>query len=187
MKRSVIGMVLAVLVATAGLAYGKDKPLFGDIPWGSSPTNVVAGMKKVGLFFEPQAVDDGTLLFSGTMVGENTKSVAWFTTDKKLLKIVVVLITADDDVIFAFRKMKATLVGKYGAPDFGGELFIPPYFNGDGYETQALRLGKAQFFYAWGDALSLSVTETLTVSVTYESPEWSVELRRKRTTSATAF
>ena len=74
--------------------------------------------------------------------------------------------------------------------------FDSPCYEGDGYEEQALRLGKGHFFATWSwptqpenraAGLMLSVEKNLTVMLTYEPPEWEKEAERRQSKSVKDF
>jgi hypothetical protein len=92
--------------------------------------------------------------------------------------------------------MKAVLVKKYGEPTQDFAFFQRPYFEGDGYEEQAIRLGKGHFSCYWtppkdskvrGDTLALNLTERLTVKITYESSNWGEEAERRNANRTKIF
>jgi hypothetical protein len=161
---------------------------FADISWGSRKSDVVKTLTAKGYSRTPNATinKNGDLLFEGKLVGENAQILAYFSGDS-LAKIKVNLVTKDKDAIAVFRKMKNLLSKKYGVPSNDFEFFQNPYYDGDGYETQAIKLGKATFSSFWGTSLYLEITEVLTIHIHYESPEWSQEIDDRNRKAASDF
>ena len=48
-----------------------------------------------------------------------------------------------------YKIIKKDVSYVYGSPTKESELFMYPYYDGDGYEDQAIRLGKAAVFCEW--------------------------------------
>lgn len=102
----------------------------------------------------------------------------------------VIVVTPDHKAISTYDELSKTLEEKYGKPSDRYRHFTTPYFEGDGYEQQAIRLGKGLLASYWigGEgsqkekvgALGLSVTEKLTVLISYESAEWKRESDKRR-------
>ena len=95
---------------------------------------------------------------------------------------------------FIFEQMKRVLTEKYGVPVVDVERFDFPYYAADGYEEQAMALGKAHYFAGWAtnlgqasERLQLTIEKELLVGVVYESPEWDSERKRRLATADNAF
>ncbi len=102
-------------------------------------------------------------------------------------KIVVTILTPDQHARETYKDMKQTLTTKYGPPQQAFEFFSDPYYEGDGYEDQAIKLGKGHFGAFWDNGLQLNVTEKLNLNVAYESPTWADEAGRRKSKSTRAF
>jgi len=48
-----------------------------------------------------------------------------------------------------FNELVATYTKKYGIPQYIKREFSSPYYEGDGYENSAMRLGKVNYFANW--------------------------------------
>jgi hypothetical protein len=137
--------------------------------------------------FTPGLTDkDGDFKLEGALVERKAVGMAFFG-DNKIAKILVRIITPDNKAIETYRSMKDVLSKKYGTPDDEYEFFKSPYYDGDGYETQAIRKGKATFLCFWGGALSLEIHETLTVQLNYESNAWADESRKRKARATSVF
>lgn len=96
--------------------------------------------------------------------------------DGVLVKVVLALITPDEEAIAKYGDVRSSLVSKYGSPDGDYRTFTTPYYEGDGYEGQAIKMGKAKISAYWteweGESLGIEITKALTVSLSYEGPGW---------------
>jgi len=162
-----------------------QSPLFADIKWGSTVEEVKRQL--IGKGFKPTATDkDGDLKFEGKLLGETMAGWAMFS-NKKLAKVFIVLATPDRRAIDKYNEVRKVLVEKYGDPSDTFKMFRRPYYEGDGYEEQAIRLGKARYSTFWGNGLYVAITDRLAVTITYESDEWGEEGDRRRAKSASAL
>lgn len=177
-------IVLALLLCLSPLSRA-ESPTFADIRWGASKEEVRKQLTSKG--FIPGALDkDGDFKFEGPLIGYKAQGMALFG-DNKIAKIVVRIITPDNKAIDTYRSMKDVLSKKYGAPSSDYEFFKKPYYEGDGYEAQAIRVGKATFSCFWGSALNLEIHETLTVQLNYESEAWTEEMTKRKARAASVF
>jgi hypothetical protein len=188
------GALLVLSVLLCGVADAASYR-FADLVWGSSPTEVRAGLVAKG--YQDIAADkDGDLGFRGTVLETPVVGRALFA-GAKLSAVTVILVTADKDCRSMYSRMKEVLTAKYGPPTQALEFFTSPYYKGDGFEDQAIRLGKGHFDVFWstppesrdteGDDLWLGITDRLAVRIQYESPTWSEELKRRQAVDTDAF
>lgn len=175
---------LAVLLCFSALARA-EQPTFADIRWGALQDEVRKQLTSKG--FTSGATDkDGDFKFEGQLVGHKAQGLALFS-DGKVAKIIVRIITPDNKAIETYRSMKDVLAKKYGKPSSDYEFFKKPYYDGDGYEAQAIRVGKATFSSFWGSALNLEIHESLTVQLHYESEAWKKESEKRKARSTSVF
>lgn len=179
-------LIISFSTLANGAAY-----IFADIPWESSKAEVTKKLIAKGYVRNTKNSEmnkAGDLLFDGKLAGENAQLFAIFSKNN-LVKIVINLKTSDEDAINSYKKMQETLTGKYGPATNDYNYFKEPYFDGDGYEIQAIRHGKGVFFSIWvgedGSSLGLEITKVLTVKIGYESANWEKEVnkRQQETTS----
>jgi hypothetical protein len=155
---------------------------FADLPWGVPHAEVEAQLTARG--FELDEVDErGTARFTGRLFNEEAVVFAAFG-QGGLSKINLILLTPDHRARDAYASMQQFLTRKYGPPHKVYEVFQEPYFDGDGYEETAISVGKATFSTFWprpnGAALYVEITEELTVSISYESPDWAADFERRQ-------
>jgi hypothetical protein len=93
--------------------------------------------------------------------------------------------TQEGAAIQRYIEMKGLLTRKYGRPTWIDERFDAPYYAGDGYEEQAVRVGKGHFYSSWIHPLShrlyVGLTPGLALGVTYESPRSQAESDQRET------
>ena len=189
MKASLTLATFAV-VLVCGLP-AQQRYTFGNIPWGANRAAVTEAMRQTGLKFS-KVDEDGDLLFQGNLNGYDARVWALMTPTDQLSKTGVTLITEDSKARGVYRDMKDVLTKKYGAPTNCEEHFSDPYHEGDGYEEQAIKLGKGFFMCLWGDeitgVLGIEITDQLNVHITYEFPGWYAgEAARRKAIATKAF
>lgn len=187
MKKSLCMVLAAVFMSFNSLAEDTG-PVFSGIPWGSSSTKVISELKKANFTSDCNWAfdEDGDIKFIGNIMGYPSVNYALFVNDK-LLKMSIKLITKDEVVFAAYEEASKVLVSKYGQPTKKYAFFSSPYYSGDGYEEQAVRLGKGHFIAFWGTMLSVSITDKLIVEISYESSGWKAESDARKAKSASAL
>jgi hypothetical protein len=164
---------------------------FSDLAWETSVSEVRNQLAAAG-FTAIQTDKDGDLRFQGVLIGYKAIGIAFFA-ESKLAKVAIRLITPDRKARDTYRDLKETLTKKYGPPTNSYEYFRKPYYEGDGYEEQAIRVGKARFATFWGGrepssgGLVLEIHESLTVRLSYESAIWGAEADRRKAQATKVF
>ena len=155
---------------------------FAGTEWGASSEATRTALTTRGFSLE-QTEQDGSLIFAGTLNGRPAVVVALFL-ENGLSKILISLPTSDETTLPVYREMRSILDGQYGAPEVEVESYAFPFAEGKhvGYETTALRVGKARIGAMWqtkDEALGLRISERLIVSAHYESAAWKQEVDRR--------
>ena len=165
---------------------------FAGIAWGTSGPVGKASLAAAGFVFD-STDKDGDLNFHGTLEGYPTHLILLMA-DGKSAKVFINILTPDPKAREVYGDLKEALTSKYGHPSTGIEHFSDPYYDGDGYEDQAIRLDKAKFMQLWtrptpaGDeGLVLQVTDALTVQCAYESAGWAKEADRRKAKANAVF
>jgi hypothetical protein len=160
---------------------------YADVPWGSGSDTIKKAFAKVGLSFS-KIDKDGDLNFLGEQLGYEAAGLALMAKGK-VLKVAVNLATADSKAHDVYDQLLDSLTKLYGPPTIKYHSFRKPYHEGDGQEAAALRSGNAKIEAMWlreadgkqlGDDISLEITPTLTVQLTYESNDWESEANRRK-------
>ena len=184
----VCAMTLALGVSDACAQEQQGSPAsegcnFAGLSWGSSPSAVRTTLEREGYVYE-RTDDEGDLVFRGTSVGYPAIVYAMMA-DRHLVKTDVILLPPSTRVRAVYGTMKETLAAKYGAGE-SIEFVRPPFHEGDGYEEQALREEKARMLTHWtrgSDELLMHVapvSDSLVVSIAYESANWETESKARR-------
>lgn len=183
MRKLFAGLLL--LIALPVLAQDKATPSFADIPWTATADQVVRQLEAKG--FTASRDKDGDIEFKGTILSNKAIGLVYLSPRGLPVKMAVRLVTRDEEALTAYRIMAQALRDKYGAPTRDIEQYGSPYYKGDGYETQAIRMDKALVAMAWGDSLMLRIHRSLTVETIYESPAWIAESARRRGRETAVF
>jgi hypothetical protein len=192
LRRTFLACVLVTCLVSVSTprAAGED-PRFADIAWGTPGDQVVKLLSARGLKLEKQD-SDGDYQFNGTLFDQRAVVFAMMSPTQGLVQVQIVLGTPDHKAFPTYRDVVDTISKKYGPPQ-NIETFTQPYFKGDGYEEQAVRLGKATIASLWNrkdptsTALVIKVTEELSVGLYYESGNWPAELERRKKKAASIF
>lgn len=177
-------LVLAGAETVSAQEAAAGRYTFASIPWGVSDSTVTATLAVAGFAFSRED-EDGDLWYEGSLRGEHARIIALMTSERQLAKLLVDLITADEDAVPVYRQLRDQVLGsRYGEPQRSDEIFVSPYEAGEGMEEAALRDGKARFVAIWGDFdgddyVGISITDILTVHLEYTSPLWGAELARR--------
>ena len=158
----------------------------GALPWGASVDSVTSLIEPRGYNFN-RADEDGDLLYDGVLYRAPTRVLA-FMSDQRLVKVRVIITTADDDALSVYQSVRGELTKQYGAPKETVEEYRAPYRKGDKKELEAIRSGRADIQTHWLPGpgartphVAARVTEKLIVVVDYDGPAWEKEsLRRRR-------
>jgi hypothetical protein len=173
-----IVLLLAPASATAQMR------VFADIPWGASKETVAARLA-AAKFPIYKTDNDGDYWFKGSMLGQQVQGFVIFRSGRAA-KIVFSLLTPDSEAREIYTDLKRALTAKYGKPDSDFAFFNSPYYEGDGYEESAIKLGKGTFSAFWTSnteqfgSMHVSIEKNLTVMVRYEAPDWGDEADRRR-------
>lgn len=183
MKKIVLAAFAILVAVNVHAAF-----VFSDIPWNSSSDSVVKRLKSAG-FKQIKRDKQGDYAFRGNLLNHDATGVAMFA-QGRLVKVMVMLSTADEMARETYTQIREVLVGKYGRPVRTLASFVEPFHEGDGYEAEAIRSGKGIFLTQWSDSgqqLLVNITSGLAVAVTYESQDWPAELERRKNKGSAAF
>lgn len=192
----VLGCTHAPEPAAETRVVGQDQPFtpavavsytYAGLPWGSGADTIKKAFRTVGLSFS-KIDNDGDLNFLGQQLGYTAAGMALMARGR-LLKVAVNLATPDSRAQDVYDDLLDSLTKLYGPPTIKYHSFRKPYHEGDGQEAAALRSGNAKIAAMWlreadgkqvGDDISLEITPTVTVQVTYESNDWEAEANRRK-------
>ncbi|HEX7421017.1 MAG TPA: hypothetical protein VF505_14100 [Thermoanaerobaculia bacterium] len=162
--------------------------VFSDIPWNAPADSVVKKLKAAG-FKQIKKDKQGDYSFGGDLLGHDAAGMAMFAKGR-LVRVIVMLTTPEETIRETYSQVREVLLNKYGKPVRTLASFVEPFHQGDGYESEAIRSGKAIFLTQWrddGQQLLVNITSGLMIGVSYESPDWAAELERRKNKGSAAF
>lgn len=158
---------------------------FSDIAWGAESPAIKSGMASAGLVFK-ESDADGDLLFEGSFSGYSAAAHAFLNRSGGLCKLQIELLPPEGKALRAFQEINEATSRRYGKPTGLTRAFEQPYYDGDGNEEQAVRAGMATIEAYWdrdpsndGTAIAVSVTDKISIDISYESSAWPDEAKRR--------
>ena len=194
LHRQLFGLVV-LSVLSLGFAQNYT---FADLQWGTSRTQATSQLQSAGYTFSEYVEERLLAIFRGSVLSRDALIYTHFTPAQALVNVAVYILHSDVtrsrrffEAEKTYEKMVETLTAKYGPSDSNYAFFQTPYYRGDGYETQAVEVGKARFAAFWlvgaGGGLWIQIDEDVDIAVHYESPGWSAELERRDNEELTHF
>lgn len=122
---------------------------FKGIPIDGNVNDFAAGLSKEG-FTQIRDLEDNSILLNGRFADFDAviilQAIPKSKTIWKVLVITKEAYTSWSSIKADFEKYKELYTKKYGKPSNDFHFFSPPYYEGDGYEMQALKLDKCSYF-----------------------------------------
>lgn len=144
MKRLVL--ILFVLFSIGVNAQQESHLEFKGIPITGTLDNMLNKLQERG--YELVYEEENAAALEGNFANENCKLHVYGTPKTKVVyRIVVVFGTQDNwwSLKSDYKKLKEQISAKYNIRPDAKERFFDPYYEGDGYELQALRKGKCLY------------------------------------------
>ena len=169
MKKMLLTLWTVLLVT---FAQAQEHMTFKDISMDCDLTTYISKLKAKG--YKTEYTDTYGAVMSGNFAGkDDCKIYILCTENSKLVWKVAVKFPEQSSwssLKSEYKSFKESYIQKYGVPE-SYEFFSNPYEEGDGYELQALRLGKCTYFSFYKTPLGtimLSISDDKCTSVTYE-------------------
>ena len=185
MKKLTFSLILSLLF---GLTQAQTNTLEGFLKskWGSSTTEVKENNAGKGyLYYDGEGADENNLIvLEADFAGESDCLIIWKFTSNKLFEGTV-LISPDlkARAMEQYEQMSSKISGKHGTGETY-ESYDYPYEKGDGHWETAFKLGKGNLSTYWnfddGNIISMTLTENLSIRVTYQSTDLVSEAVRKQ-------
>jgi hypothetical protein len=141
------------------------------LSFGMSPAQVKVVMAKKKSIPDLKLSKKDRLIFNKVKVGPKTTNfIMMLFVDGKLFDVMMFYDELEANLQERFDVLKETLDNKYGSGEYYRN-FESPYHDGDGYEMQAIRLGKGSISSYWtfkNATISLEITESLDIKLVYE-------------------
>ena len=177
MKKSILTLAFLLFVSSI---QAQTSTLNGFLKsnWGSSKAAVINNnLAKGYTYYEGEGLDDNLLVATeADFAGVSDCMIIWkLTSDDKLFQgIVVITPELSAKAMKEYDDMREKIAGKYGKGKTY-ESYDYPYDEGDGHWETAFELGKGHLNTYWifddGNALSMTLTEDLSVRVRYQATE----------------
>lgn len=137
---------------------------FRDIEIDGTATLFLSKLKTLGYILKD--TDDGVYLLDGKFGGKECDIYFLSTEKTKTVWKVAVFFEKKNSwssLKSDYNSIKEQLITKYGKPKKSYNFFSNPYYEGDGYELQAVKNEKCTYFTTWelvGGAISLQISGT---------------------------
>ncbi|MBD1394602.1 hypothetical protein [Mucilaginibacter glaciei] len=171
--------LLVLFLCTALQAKSQStKPItsFLGVKFGSTPAQVIAGLKAKGAVFIKASSKADFLIFDNIKLGgrKTTHSFVSFSNGKAAQAGFIFKAELEAKTLDYYNDLVADIAGVYGEGTVTKE-FKPPYEDGDGYEVTAISTGKADFKTLWGledeqqpGSVMVIITDNLSIMLTYQ-------------------
>lgn len=139
MRKTLLALFLMFFVAFSVNAQEHMK--FMGIPIDGTQNEF--GVKLIAKGFVKKGIDGNIHSFKGRFTGKDVDVYVLATEKTKVVWKVVVFFekeTSWSSIKTMFNDYKVMLTEKYGKPSDDFHFFVKPYYEGDGYEMQALRM-----------------------------------------------
>lgn len=184
MKKILLTLCTLLIVA---LTQAQEHMTFKDISMDCNLTTFVSKLKAKG--YTTTLIQEDAAVLSGSFAGKDDCTIVVLCTSvsKLVWKVGVIFPkrTSWSSLKSEYNSFKESYTQKYGSPK-SYEFFSDPYYEGDGYELQAIGLDKctyASFFSTPLGGIILKIDSDKCVSVSYED-EINVKIKRSEEENA---
>ena len=138
-------LILCILTVSAQTEHLK----FMGIPITGTPIQMGEKLKAKGFIFK-EKLDEDFRVYKGKFAGSNVE-VSVVSSNNLVWKILVEYPKASSfsELLSDYNEMVKQFKKKYNEPYDHFEFFSKPYYEGDGYELQALKLNKCHYASFW--------------------------------------
>ena len=144
MKKSIL-VILCCLFSCA--LYAQEKHMeFKGIPLNGTLSSFIQKMKVKG--YKTIYTEDNAVIMEGEFIGKSASIAILASPKSKIVWKVGINFkkeTSWSSLKSEYYKIKESYIKKYGKPLQSFERFFKPYYEGDGYELQALKLDKCTY------------------------------------------
>ena len=155
--KKIISLAIALTISFSLFAQ-EEHLTFKNIPITGSLSSFISKMKASDFDLVEQIENSGAIMI-GSFAGfsDCTILIGCSPKTKTVWKVVVELPdqTSWTSVKSRYSDFKEKFKKKYGAPEKSYEFFTTPYYEGDGYELQAIKLEKGYYYTFWETDLGL--------------------------------
>lgn len=172
MKRYVVAFLLFTVLFSISKA--QEHMMFMKIPIDGTLSGFAAKMKAKG--FTQIAADKNLIVMEGEFMGKECEIGLHGTIQTNVIWKVSVFLkksyTSWYSLKSEYKRIVDSYTEKYGFPTDKYEFFSRPYYEGDGYEIQALKVGKCTYSNFWMNVeegnIEISMTQSAKIKIGYE-------------------
>lgn len=187
MKRLITTLIVVLLFGLTGYSQKSSHLTFRDIPIDGNINSFVKKLEAKG-YTQEKTLDNGVRM-SGPFLNQNCEVWVYCTPISRITTKVIIYMPKDESwssLKSTYLTLKEQYTKKYGTPSDIFESFSSPYYEGDGYETQALELEQCDFVTYWkvpdGD-IAVSISKYLQIRLVYEDAQ-NIQLMEKESIEA---
>lgn len=164
-------LILAMLLLATTISYSQT---FNGVAVSGQTKSVVDSFKVRG-FSEIQRTD-GVVIMKGKLMGKNFE--LYIISTPKSNQVYKVSGYFDEETSWysiksEYNALHDILIQKYGKPDNKYNSFLKPYYEGDGYELQAIANDKSNYASFWfgkdNANISVKISKFKMITITYEN------------------
>lgn len=165
-------LLLTIALFSIGLAQAQEHMSFKGVPMDCDLTTFISKLNAIG--YTSTIVQDDSAALEGDFAGKSDCTILVLGTaqTKQVWKVAVIFPEKSSwySLKNEYRNMIESYTAKYGKPETY-EYFLDPYYEGDGYELQAVKYKKciySAYFTASTGSINVYIDDTCCVMVTYE-------------------
>lgn len=145
--RKILFLLIGLIIALSSFAQDSQHLEFKGIPLDGKLSDFVSKLSKEGFTFKEYALDYVAVM-EGNFAGNYATIYILATPKSKIVWKATVNYNKKESwssLKSDYSEMKELFTKKYGEPENHYEFFSKPYYEGDGYELQALRKEKCHY------------------------------------------
>ena len=171
MKRYIVAFLMLLATVLVQLK-AQEHMTFMKVPIDGTITEFASKMKAKG--FIQDYVEEDAVVMEGSFMGRSCRIYILGSPKTKTVYTVVVNIekkyTSWYSIKNAYNEIVDSYIGKYGVPAKKLNFFNSPYYEGDGYELQAIRMDKCNYVSKWEEEdgiILVYITKSTQITISY--------------------
>jgi len=169
MKKSILTLTLLFLIS---VLFAQNLDGFWGVKWGIGKQEIRTYLASKNIAI---AGEDNESIAVVTPFGGKPATISYRFYNNQLYGAMVIYDYVDNLALKNYQSTVAILTEKYGSPTYVESNYESPYYKGDGYEEQAIRLNKGSEFSRWifkdQNILVCSIGTNLSMSLIYINKE----------------
>lgn len=173
MKKLIVSFLMMFAFVSVRLG-AQEHMMFMKTPIDGTITEFASKMKAKG--FVQIVESENFITMEGEFMGKECHIHIVGTKKAKIVYMVSVIFdrkyTSWYSLKSDYNDIRDSYIGKYGMPAKDYHFFDSPYYEGDGYEMQAVRLEKCNYLCFWNDMeegdIMISIMKDSRISISYQ-------------------